>query len=39
MTKEEFNEKWRNIVIHVDGPIDIKIVNKFLIIKECCISN
>lgn len=26
MTKEEFNEKWRNIIIHVDGPIDIKIV-------------
>lgn len=26
MTKEEFNEKWRNIVIQVDGPIDISIV-------------
>lgn len=26
MTKEEFNEKWRNIIIRVDGPIDIKIV-------------
>lgn len=26
MTREEFNEKWRNIIIHVDGPIDIKIV-------------
>ena len=26
MTREEFNEKWRNIIIHVDSPIDIKIV-------------
>ena len=26
MTREEFNEKWRNIVIQVDGPIDISIV-------------
>lgn len=26
MTKEEFNEKWRNIVIQVDDPIDISIV-------------
>lgn len=26
MTREEFNEKWRNVIIQVDGPIDIKIV-------------
>ena len=26
MTREEFNEKWRNIIIRVDGPIDIKII-------------
>lgn len=26
MTREEFNEKWRNIIIQVDGPIDISIV-------------